>query len=141
MGFFGACCSSFHINHYSFFVGTLSKQVMSTKSKEDNSDASRNSNDLSKNPFAALFPSLQHAEEYVKSVKTGIYLEKTGKNTSGEFSQQTSNEWQDRAQIINDFLQRAFLFTVISGNNFISVNQLIIHSFIHSFITLMFLAC
>ena len=87
---------------------------------------STGADDLSKNPFAALFPSLQHAEEYIRSTKDGLYLEQSQEKaepiedevlqTKPGFTQQVSTEWQVKAQIINDFLQRGFLFTVNSGN-------------------------
>ena len=90
---------------------------------EKSSEAFQESKDLSRNPFVALFPSLQHAEEYIKSTKAGIYISQKETQTnepedeqqSSLVNQETSSEWHDKTQIINDFLQRGFLFTVLSG--------------------------
>jgi len=95
---------------------------------EESSEAFQESKDLSKNPFVALFPSLQHAKEYIKSTKAGIYIsQKETQTNKPEDEQQsllvnheTSSEWQDKTQIINDFLQKGFLFTVLSDKHKIS---------------------
>ena len=110
-----------------FFQNCFPHEPLTMSAKpNDSSEAYKDLNNLSENPFAALFPSLQHAEEYIKSAKAGFAIERTGGKASNEFgeehqsalfAQQISNEWQDKAQIINEFLQRAFLFTVISGNH------------------------
>ena len=108
-----------------FFKKNIAK--MSGKSREAAS-IDRDSHDLSKNPFAALFPSLQHAEEYIRSTKAAAepedYRKKSNSSSIAENSsdkgtehgQEGSSEWHNKVQIINDFLQRGFLFTVSQGS-------------------------
>ena len=93
--------------------------------------SSEKDSDLSKNPFVALFPSLQHAEEYIRSTNvrqvTGIDDDASAGNEipkeeiqeeEFEYLKHTdSQEWQQKSQIVNDYLQRTFLITVNSGKD------------------------
>lgn len=98
--------------------------------ERDRGPSSENNSDLSKNPFVALFPSLQHAEEYIKSKNVRHIAgkdddptvdEPVPKEEKGEefeyLKHNDSQEWQQKSQIVNDFLQRTFLITVNSGKD------------------------
>eukprot|EP00112_Aurelia_sp_Birch-Aquarium-sp1_P000307 Seg1026.10 transcript_id=Seg1026.10/GoldUCD/mRNA.D3Y31 product="Ubiquitin conjugation factor E4 A" protein_id=Seg1026.10/GoldUCD/D3Y31 len=95
--------------------------------ERDRGPSSENNSDLSKNPFVALFPSLQHAEEYIKSKNVRHVAGKDDDPTAEEpvpeeekgeefeyLKHNDSQEWQQKSQIVNDFLQRTFLITVNS---------------------------
>ena len=93
-------------------------------------DLNQETRDLSTNPFAALFPSLQHAEDYIRSTKETNHVMKeqnqigtdtgqfnfTKKESRNDEQDMEDTGYEDKPQMINDFLQRGFLFTVNSGN-------------------------
>ncbi len=70
--------------------------------------------DLSKNPFSALFPSIEHAKEYIQSTKT-IIQEEQNSSQVHQFKEGNSDESADIGKIINDFLQRSLLLTINPG--------------------------
>ena len=101
------------------------------KMSQERRPSTEKDSDLSKNPFVALFPSLQHAEEYIRSTNMRQVTGKDDDASAGndipeeemkgeefEYLKHTdSQEWQQKSQIVNDYLQRTFLMTVNSGKN------------------------
>eukprot|EP00794_Sanderia_malayensis_P017494 gene17494-19244_t len=81
--------------------------------------------DLSKNPFLALFPSVQHAKDFIQrrkadlnmqkeagpseSMKSSNKLSETPKLAEGNIEESASDKF-----VVNEFLERVFLFTVSS---------------------------
>ena len=83
----------------------------------------RHSLHVAQNPFAALFPSVEKAEEYRKhttqtsaiNVSVKGIIENDSKPKAETEVKITEGE---RAWIVNDMLQRVFLITVDNGNIF-----------------------
>ena len=100
----------------------------------------RNTSQVGQNPFAALFPSVEKAEEYRKQHEDSVMqtvdqhqsdtvmqtqpitlsLKDVGNSDSTIESEHADiealNDEKDRVWIVNDFLQRVFLITVDNGN-------------------------
>ena len=109
------CNNQLHCNGYFSFVflSHLNHIVM-----ED-----RQSSQVSQNPFAALFPSVEKAEEYSTTHTQSITVSlKDARNSdsktgSGLDEVEKLNDEKDRMWMVNDLLQRVFLITVDEGNN------------------------
>ena len=109
------CNNQLHYNGYFSFVflSHLNHIVM-----ED-----RQSSQVSQNPFAALFPSVEKAEEYSTTHTQSITVSlKDARNSdsktgSGLDEVEKLNVEKDRIWMVNDLLQRVFLITVDEGNN------------------------
>lgn len=108
----------------------------------------RNSSQLAQNPFAALFPSAEKAEEYRKQQDGSVTSLQSVENADTVMQTQPitvsmkeihddslSNESErvdmeefdemDRAWTLNDLLQRVFLITVDNGNIFVLCRKLL----------------
>ena len=83
----------------------------------------RQASQVSQNPFAALFPSVEKAEEYSTTHTQSITVSlKDARNSdsktgSGLDEVEKLNDEKDRMWMVNDLLQRVFLITVDEGNN------------------------
>ena len=98
----------------------------------------RNSSEVAQNPFAALFPSVEEAEEYTRQHGEVITVHSpkadtvtkvepisvllrdvqdigSGKETEHSVTEPLIDE-KERAWMLNDLLQRVFLITVDNGN-------------------------
>lgn len=99
-----------------------------------------NPSKVAQNPFAALFPSVEEAEEYSKKHEESIVqthnvdtlmqtqpirvsIKEIHSDTTIESEcsdmQTSKNDEKDRAWMMNDLLQRMFLITVDDGKLFI----------------------
>ena len=110
----------------------------------------RNSSQLAQNPFAALFPSAEKAEEYSKQHDGSVTSLQSVQNADTVMQTQPitvsmkeihddslSNESErvdmgelnemDRAWMLNDLLQRVFLITVDNGNNIFVLCKVVVH--------------
>lgn len=82
----------------------------------------RQSSQVSQNPFAALFPSVEKAEEYSTTHTQSITVSlkdatnSDSKTGSGLSEVEKLNDEKDRMCMVNDMLQRVFLITVDEGN-------------------------
>ena len=82
----------------------------------------RQSSQVSQNPFAALFPSVEKAEEYSTTHTQSITVSlKDARNSDSKTGSELSeveklNDEKDRMWMVNDMLQRVFLITVDEGN-------------------------
>ena len=100
---------------------------------------------VNQNPFAALFPSIEKAEEYRKQHEDSVTAVQTDQDREADRVMQTQpitvsmkgirddniksesaqvniegfNDEEDRAWILNDLLQRVFLITVDNGKTVI----------------------
>ena len=104
-------------------------------------DKNKNPSEVAQNPFAALFPSVEKAEEYRKQHGEVIAVHSPKENTVSKIQPisvllrdvqeiESKNEAghtttadivideKERAWILNDLLQRVFLITVDNGNNY-----------------------
>ena len=99
------------------------------------SNEERKEEDLSNNPFVALFPSVKHAQEYIEATKRVLNesdSQKLGSSTTSSSNSSkpgskllqnlaqskagnNQDELSQRHKIMNDMLQRIFLFTVDPG--------------------------
>jgi len=83
----------------------------------------RHSSQVSQNPFAALFPSVEKAEEYSTTHTQSITVSlkdarnSDSKTTPGHAEVEKLNDEKDMMWMVNDMLQRVFLITVDEGNN------------------------
>ena len=87
----------------------------------DKSTSSRDQSDLEGNPFAALFPSMSEATQYVSQVATSEMVQEMlnssqrGHKDHSSSSQEHDNESGkvlDIKRIVNNLLQRIFLITL-----------------------------
>lgn len=95
----------------------------------------RHSSQVTQNPFAALFPSVEKAEEYRKQhndpeIKDDLVTTHTqsitvslkdvsnndSKTGSGHAEVEKLNDEKDRIWMVNNMIQRVFLITVDEGN-------------------------
>ena len=108
---------------------------------EDNTSKTNEQEELSTNPFAALFPNIQAANDFAKTFKATLEDELNTTNTSDKQGQDSGRRvvpqkrsrelsLEDKKKIANDFLQRSFLLSVNPGN---TINTVIIyiHPFYH----------
>ena len=94
------------------------------------STSPREPSDLEGNPFAALFPSMSEAIQYVSQVATSDMVQETLKGTQSEHEdlsssmQERGNENEkalDVKRIVNNLLQRIFLITLQDCKSFCSL--------------------
>ena len=110
----------------------------------------RNLSQIAQNPFAALFPSVEKAEEYRKhhnesylkgdmvsthtqsiTVSLKEARESSSKSDSGHAEVEKINDNKEGVWMVNDMLQRVFLITVDNGNlliNLITLTKNLIHT-------------
>lgn len=111
----------------------------------------RHSSQVAQNPFAALFPSVEKAEEYRKQHNESdlkrdlpvtthtqsitVSLKEARENDPKSESEHTEvekiNDEKDRVWMVNDMLQRVFLITVDEGNLSL-INLSLITNLIHT---------
>ena len=90
----------------------------------------RHSSQVAQNPFAALFPSVEKAEEYRKQHNESelkgdmvtthtqsitVSLKEVRESESGHTEVEKINDEKERVWMVNDMLQRVFLITVDEG--------------------------
>ncbi|XP_020626137.1 ubiquitin conjugation factor E4 A-like [Orbicella faveolata] len=89
----------------------------------------RHSSQVSQNPFVALFPSVEKAEEYstTHTQSITVSLKDAGnsdsKTGSGHAEVETLNDEKDRMWMVNDMLQRVFLITVDEDSDRVGKRQ------------------
>ena len=118
------------------------------KEKEKRMSTEKKQDDLANNEFAALFPNVEHAKQYVKATEIGLEESKRltdrllTENADGKKTKKASPDKMSssnlkrsvscqREEMINDFLQRIFLITVDASMLFFTWN------FVHKYKTVL----